>query len=93
MIYGESLASLSSPLHLAALSLGHSSPDSIPIALFAVHSLTLLELAFPRPLHSYDKADIKLHREFLSFLSTKNWSGVKNVILLPALATATVGMR
>lgn len=39
-----------------------------------VHSLALLEFAFPRPLHFYDKADIKLHREFLSFLSTKNGS-------------------
>lgn len=65
----------------------------IPIVLFAVRSLTLLELAFPRPLHSYNKADIKLHREFLSFLSTKIWSGIKSVILLPALATAVVEMR
>jgi len=63
------------------------------MALFAVHSVSLLEFAFPRPLHSYDKADIKLHRGVLSFLSTKNWSGVKNVILLPALAAAMVGMR
>lgn len=60
----------------------------IPIALFAVHSLTRRELAFPRPLHSHDKADVKLHREFLSLLCTR--SGVKNIILLPASATARV---
>lgn len=60
----------------------------IPIALFAVHSLPCHELAFPRPLHSHGKADVKLRREFLSFLSRRN--GVKNVILLPASATARV---
>lgn len=65
----------------------------VPIMLAVVHSLTLRELAFPWPLHSYDKADIELHREFLSFLSTQSWSAVKNVILLPALATALVGMK
>lgn len=42
----------------------------------AVYSLTFLELAFPWPLHSYDKSDIKLHREFFFLLEYKalEWS-------------------
>lgn len=76
LIYGESLASLSLLLHSEALSLEHSSSDFCSIVPSAVYSLTFLELAFPWPLHSYDKSDIKLHREFFFILEYKalEWS-------------------